>query len=295
MVSSAVALATTENVQQHRPASKPVQVLAVTGGKGGVGKSNVAINIALELGRLGQSVLVLDADLSLANIDILCGVKSKGTLEDVFDSKATLDEILVQVGSNVFLLPAKSGASKLTSLTEAQYGGLIQGLSGLRKPIDTMIIDTPAGICNQVTAFCRAAREVLVVVCDEPTSITDAYAVIKVLNTEHRVKHVNILVNKSNSSQQAADLFEKISRVADKNLDVILRYLGSVPSDEHLQLGVCKQNPVVMSYPGSHSALAFQKLAKKIKGWPEPTQPLGHVEFFVERLISQSTCAGVSE
>lgn len=294
MVSSAVALATTENVQQHRPATKPVQVMAVTGGKGGVGKSNVAINIALELGRQGQSVLVLDADLSLANLDVLCGVKSHGTLEDVFDSRSTLDEILVQVDENVKLLPANSGASNLASLTDAQYGGLIQAFSSLHNPIDTMIIDTPAGISNQVTAFCRASREVLVVVCDEPTSITDAYAVIKVLSTEHRVKHVNILVNKSSSSQQASELFEKISRVADKNLDVVLRYLGSVPSDEHLQLGVCEQSPVVLSYPGSRSALAFQKLAKKIQGWPEPKQPLGHVEFFVERLISQ-TCAGVTE
>ncbi len=294
MVSSAVALATTENVQQHRPATKPVQVMAVTGGKGGVGKSNVAINIALELGRQGQSVLVLDADLSLANIDVLCGVKSHGTLEDVFDGRSTLDEILVHVDANVKLLPANSGASNLASLTDAQYGGLIQAFSSLHNPIDTMIIDTPAGISNQVTAFCRASREVLVVVCDEPTSITDAYAVIKVLNTEHRVKHVNILVNKSSSSQQASELFEKISRVADKNLDVVLRYLGSVPSDEHLQLGVCEQSPVVLSYPGSRSALAFQKLAKKIQGWPEPKQPLGHVEFFVERLISQ-TCAGVTE
>ncbi len=295
MVSSAVALATTENVQQLQPASKPVQVMAVTGGKGGVGKSNIAINIALELGRLGQSVLVLDADLSLANIDVLCGVKSNGTLEDVFEARATLDDVLVQVGPNVSLLPANSGASNMSSLSDAQYGGLIHGFSSLQNPIDTMIIDTPAGISNQVTAFCCAAREVLVVVCDEPTSITDAYAVIKVLNTEHRVKHVNIVVNKSSSSQQASDLFEKILRVADKNLDVVLRYLGSVPSDEHLQLGVCKQNPVVLSYPGSRSALAFQKLAKKIQGWPEPKQPLGHVEFFVERLISQSTCAGVSE
>ena len=114
MVSSAVALATTENVQQIQPASKPVQVMAVTGGKGGVGKSNIAINIALELGRLGQSVLVLDADLSLANIDVLCGVKSNGTLEDVFEARATLDDVLVDVGSNVSLLPANSGASNMS-------------------------------------------------------------------------------------------------------------------------------------------------------------------------------------
>ncbi|OED40769.1 cobyrinic acid a,c-diamide synthase [Chromatiales bacterium (ex Bugula neritina AB1)] len=269
--------------------------MAVTGGKGGVGKSNIAVNLAVQLGKLGRSVLVLDADLGLANIDVLCGLQPQGTLEDVFNGKETLDDILLRIDENVSLLPATSGATDITSLGQVEYGGLIQAFSNLREPIDTLIIDTPAGISSQVTAFCRAAREVVVVMCDEPTSITDAYAMIKVLSTEFNVKRINILVNKASSSQHGIDLFEKIERVADKNFDVMLSYLGTVPHDERLQQAVCDQNPVVTSYPRSRSALAFQKLAKRIHGWPEPKQPIGHVEFFVERLVSYSSSAGITE
>ena len=295
MVSSATALAATESVLQQPQLTKPVQVIAVTGGKGGVGKSNITINLALELGKLGKSVLVLDADLGLANIDVLCALQPRGTLEDVFEGRVTLDDIVLPIDNNVSLLPAGSGVTKITSLSQAEYGGLIHAFNDLKSPIDTLIIDTPAGISNQVTSFCRASREVVVVVCDEPTSITDAYSMIKVLNTEFNVNRINVLVNKTSSSQQGVDLFNKLIRVADKNLDVMLSYLGAVPNDEHLQHGVQAQKPVVNSYPRSRSAIAFQKLAKKIHGWPEPKQPIGHVEFFIERLVSFSTSAGVTK
>ncbi len=295
MASSATALAATENVMPRHQPLKPVQVIAVTGGKGGVGKSNIAINTALEIGKLGQSVLVLDADLGLANIDVLCDIKPRGTLKEVFDGHATLDDILLPISNNVSLLPACSGVTKITSLSPAEYGGLIHAFTTLQSPIDTLIIDTSAGISDQVTSFCCAAREVMVVVCDEPTSITDAYSMIKVLSTDFNVSRINVLVNKVSSSQQGVDLFNKIIRVADKNLDVMLNYLGSVPHDEHLQRGVQSQNPVVNLFPGSRSAIAFQKLAKKIHGWPEPKQPIGRVEFFIERLVSYSTSAGIPE
>ncbi len=295
MVSSANALAATENVMQPQRPTKPVQVMAVTGGKGGVGKSSIAVNLALELGRLERSVMVMDADFGLANIDVLCALSPAGTLEDVFSGKLTLDEILLQIDRRVSLLPAGSGAPAITSLSQAEYGGLIQAFNSLQAPIDTLVIDTPAGISDQVTSFCRAAREVLVVVCDEPTSITDAYSMIKVLNRDFGVKRFNVVVNKVSSNQQGIDLFNKILKVADNNLNVMLNFLGSVPQDECLQQSVQVRKPVVDSFPRSKSALALKKLAKKIHGWPEPKQPIGHVEFFVERLVSYSTHAGVIE
>jgi len=291
MVSSAIALEATENVNKQPHTRQPVQVLAVTGGKGGVGKSNVTVNLAIELGKLGRNVLILDADLGLANIDVLCGLQPQGTLANVLCGELSLDEILVQVDERVSLLPASSGASRVASLTQAEYGGLIQAFSSMQAPIDTLIIDTPAGICNQVTAFCRAAREVVVVVCDEPTSVSDAYSTIAVLSSEYHVKRFNILVNKVTSSDRALDLFDKVVEKTDVNLDVMLSYLGAIPQDEHLHIGVCEQSPVVRSYPGSQAAIAFKCLAKTISGWPEPEQPIGHVEFFGERLVIQ----GVTE
>ena len=290
-VSSAIALAATENVnKQHQP-RQPVQVMAVTGGKGGVGKSNVTINLAIELGKLGRNVLILDADLGLANIDVLCGIQPHGTLTDVLDGKHSLDEIVVQIDEHVCLLPASSGASKVASLTRAEYGGLIQAFSSMQVPIDTLLIDTPAGIGCQVTAFCSAAREVIVVVCDEPTSVADTYSTIKVLSKEFKVKRFNILVNKAASSDRALDLFDRVLDKTDVGLDVMLNYLGAIPQDNNLHMGACEQSPVVRSYPGSQASLAFKKLAKIVDGWPEPKQPIGHVEFFVERLVMQ----GVTE
>ena len=291
MVSSAIAPEATENVNKQRHPRRPVQVLAVTGGKGGVGKSNVTVNLAIELGKLGRNVLILDADLGLANIDVLCGIQPQGTLSDVLRGKLSLDEIVVQIDERVRLLPASSGVSKVASLTQAEYGGLINAFSSMEASIDTLIIDTPAGICSQVTAFCKAAREVVVVVCDEPTSVSDAHSTIKVLSDEFHVKRFNILVNKVSSGDEALDLFDKILEKTDANLDVMLSYLGAIPHDKHLHIGVCEQSPVVKSYPGSQVAIAFKKLAKTVNGWPEPKHPIGHVEFFVERLVMQ----GVTE
>ena len=168
---------------------------------------------------------------------------------------------------------------------------MIQAFSSMRAPIDTLIIDTPAGIGSQVTAFCRAAREVVVVVCDEPTSVADAYSTIKVLSQEYQVKRFNLLVNKVASYDRALDLFDKVLERTDAGLDVMLNYLGAIPQDKHLHIGACEQSPVVKSYPGSQASKAFKKLAKTVDGWPEPKQPIGHVEFFVERLVMQ----GVTE
>jgi len=291
MVSSAIAPAATENVdRQHQP-RQPVQVLAVTGGKGGVGKSNVTVNLAIELGKLGRNVLILDADLGLANIDVLCGIQPHGTLSDVLHGEHSLDDIVVQIDDNVRLLPASSGASRVASLTEAEYGGLIQAFSSMQAPIDTLLIDTPAGIGSQVTAFCRAAREVVVVVCDEATSVADAYSTIKVLHNEFQVKRFNLLVNKVSSPDRALDLFDKLLARTDETLDVMMSYLGAVPEDKNLHTGACEQSPVVKSNPDSKASLAFKKLAKTVNGWPEPKHPIGHVEFFLERLVMQ----GVTE
>ncbi len=169
---------------------------------------------------------------------------------------------------------------------------MVRAFSELNVPVDTLIIDTAAGISDGVVSFVRAAREVLIVVCDEPASITDAYALIKVLSGDYGVKRFHVLANMAQSAQHGRQLFGKLTRVTDRFLDVTLTLLGVVPHDEYLLKAVQKRKPVVEAFPRSRAALAFNKLVQKIERWPPPDAAAGHLEFFVERLIQYSADHG---
>ncbi len=162
----------------------PVQVIAVTGGKGGVGKTNVSVNLSLALAELGRRVMLLDADLGLANVDVLLGLTPKHTLADVIEGRCELRDVLLQGPGGIRIVPAASGTQSMVHLSPAQHAGLIQAFSDIGDNLDVLVIDTAAGIGESVVSFVRAAQEVLLVVCDEPTSITDAYALIKLLNRD---------------------------------------------------------------------------------------------------------------
>ena len=174
---------------------KPVQVIGVTGGKGGVGKSNVSVNAAMALAELGRKVVLLDADLGLANVDVLLGLKPRYTLEDVLAGRASIDDVLVDGPGGIKVVPSSSGTQRMTKLPSREHGGLIQAFSTLQQKLDVLIIDTAAGIGEGVVNFLAACQRVLVVVCDEPTSITDAYALIKVLHQQHDIERFEVLAN----------------------------------------------------------------------------------------------------
>jgi len=263
----------------------PVRVIAITSGKGGVGKTNVSVNLAVALSDAGKRVMLLDADLGLANVDVLLGLKPDSNLSHVIDGKRTLEEVIVKGPSDILVVPASSGVKRLAELSVMENAGLIRAFSELNHDVDTLIIDTAAGINESVTSFSRAAQEVVVVVCDEPASITDAYALIKVLNTEYGIQHFRVLANQAHSAQEGRELFNKISRVTDRYLDVTLEFMGVVPYDDYLRKAVRKQRAVVQAFPRSRSATAFKNLAQKTDKWPVPSAAGGHLEFFVERLI----------
>ena len=267
---------------------RPVQVIAVASGKGGVGKTNVSVNLSLALVESGKDVLLLDADLGLANVDLLLGLHSEYNLSHVITGERTLEEVIVEGPEGLKIIPAASGTQMMSELTQSQHAGVIRAFSELSTPIDVLMIDAAAGISDSVISFTKASNEVIVVVCDEPTSLTDAYALMKVLNTDHGVQRFNILANSVRSPQEGLNLFAKLSRVTDHYLDVTLDYMGAVPYDEYLIKAVKKQRAVMQSYPQSPSSLAFRKLAKKTNSWPMPDQASGHLEFFVERLIQYS-------
>ncbi len=271
---------------------KPVQVIAVTSGKGGVGKSNITVNLAECLAREGQRVLVMDADLGLANIDVLLGLSPDYNLSHVVTGECCLEDTMIEGPGGIQIIPASSGTRSMADLTPAENAGIIQSFSELTIPFDTMLIDTAAGLSESVVSYVRAAREVIVVVCDEPASITDAYAMIKVMNRDFDVQRFHVMANMAHSIHQGRELFQKLSRVADKYLDVTLDFLGSIPYDDYLRKAVQKQKTVMSAFPRSPSAMAFRKIAHKTTEWPMPKTMEGHLEFFIERLINYASSNG---
>jgi len=269
--------------------SKPVRVLAVTGGKGGVGKTTVAVNLAVALANAGRKVLILDADLGLANIDIMLGLRSKANLHHVISGECSLEEIMLDGPAGIKVIPAASGIKEMAMLSAEAHAGLVQAFSEISLHVDTLIVDTAAGIGDSVTSFTRAAQEVLVVVCDEPASFTDAYAIIKLLSREHGIFRFRVLANLADGPQHGKEIYNKILKVADRFLDVALDYMGYVPRDEFLRKSVKKQRAVVDAFPRSKSAQAFVTLADRTVKWPLPATASGHLEFFVERLVQRHT------
>jgi len=265
---------------------KPVRVLAVASGKGGVGKTNVSVNLAVALAARGNRVMVLDADLGMANIDVMLGLHPTLNLSHVINGQCSLQDIILEGPLGIKIVPASSGTEIMAQLSEAQHIGLIRAFSEIDANIDTLIIDTAAGISSSVVSFCKASQEVLVVVCDEPASITDAYAMIKMLSREHGIQRFRVLANMANSAQEGRMLYEKLSRVTNRFLDVTLSFYGVLPFDQYLRKAVQRQKPVVEAFPRSRSAIAFKNLAQKADKWPLPAQAAGHLEFFVERLIN---------
>jgi len=274
-------------MRQIKP--KPVRVIAVTSGKGGVGKTNLSVNLGVALSQMGRRVALLDADMSLANVDILLGLSPKYNLSHVLHGEKTLEDIMLTGPAGLKVIPASSGVQQMAELSNIEQAGVIRAFSEIDQSLDVLIVDTAAGISSSVVNFARACQEIIVVVCDEPTSLTDAYAYIKLLNRDYGLNKFHIVANMVQSAQQGEQLFNKLGKVTEKYLDVTLSYTGAVPFDEYLRKSVQKQSPVLEAFPRSKSALAIRNLALKIDGWPIKIQAGGYLEFFVERMIQYST------
>ncbi|MCK5771051.1 MinD/ParA family protein [Algiphilus sp.] len=273
------------------PETRPVRVLAVASGKGGVGKTNVAVNLALAMQLAEQRTMLLDADLGMGNVDVLLGLQPQFNLMHVLGGHCTLDEALLEGPLDLAIVPAASGKQRMADLGHAEHIGLVNAFSSLTRPLDTLIIDTAAGISDSVVTFSRAAQEVLVVACNEPASLTDAYALIKVLSREHGIPRVHVVANMVKSAAEGFDVYESLKRVAARFLDVRIEYLGHVPHDDFLRRAVQRQRGVVEAYPGAPSSVAFRELAARILRWPLPSGARGDTEFFVERVVGGGVAA----
>ncbi|TMA80414.1 MAG: MinD/ParA family protein [Deltaproteobacteria bacterium] len=263
------------------------RTIAVASGKGGVGKTNIVANLAIALRRRGQRVIVVDADLGLANLDTLLGVNPRATLRHVLHGECPLRDVLVEGPAGIQIVPAASGFEELTQLTNAQRLLLLEQVDSLDGAFDVLLLDTGAGISSNVLFFAAAAHETMVVVTPEPTALTDAYALVKVLSTRYAEQRFAVVVNMARGEFEARRTFTHLSRVAERFLHVSLRWAGWVPFDAEVPEAVRRQRAVVELAPHAPVSRAFERLAQCVVDGPESVPPKGGLQFFFRRLLAE--------
>lgn len=271
-----------------------VRVIAVTSGKGGVGKTNVTANLAILAAQQGRRVLIVDGDLGLANVEIIFGLTPRYHLGHLLDGTAELPQVLASGPEGVRVLPGGSGVRSLTTLDDAQKLRFMSALDTIEDEFDLVLIDTGAGIGDNVLFFVGGAQEALLVITPEPTSLSDAYAAVKVLSLEGGVEHFNVLVNQAATEQQAREIYEKLCTVSRRFLKARLKLLGQLPRDENIHRAVVTQRPLVQAFPHSPASRAIKAVADKLFSEPPPQNSVGGLKFLWQRLLRNSGDTGVS-
>jgi flagellar biosynthesis protein FlhG len=268
------------------PRESSPMVFAVTSGKGGVGKTNIVGNLAITYQKMNKKVLIFDADLGLANIDIIFGINPKYTIEDVIKGKKELSQIIAKGPEGVAIIPASSGVQELSHLTEGHKINLLNEFDLINNMYDILLIDTGAGISSNVLYFNLAAQERIVVVTPEPTSITDAYALIKVMFKQHGIKNFILLMNMVKNKSEALSVYKHLSRVIEKFMGSIsLDYAGYIPYDKYIHESVSRREPVTCCYPQSASSRSFKQLAEYLLDQSNGKHQDGSIKFFWKKLM----------
>jgi flagellar biosynthesis protein FlhG len=261
-------------------------VISVTSGKGGVGKTNISVNLACRLAADGKRTVLLDADLGLANVDVLLGLTPANNLFHLFHEGVALSDVLMDTPYGFKILPASSGVSEMLALSPGQKLTLLEALDELEEAVDYLIVDTGAGINDNVMYFNMAAQERLVILTPEPTSLTDAYALIKVMQQNHDVNDFRVLVNMAADEKSAQDTFRRLYRACDHFLSGVgLDYVGMIPRDPGVRKAVINQKPFCVADPDGPASRAVANTAKNIQTWNIPHALDGNIKFFWKRLL----------
>lgn len=245
---------------EKRMINENTKVISVTSGKGGVGKTNIVANMGISFSKKGKRVLILDADLGLGNLDILLGLAPKYNLSHVISGDKKLSEIIIDFDDRMSILPASSGIDEFTQLTERQQSLIIKELNSVLENFDILLIDTGAGISSAVMYFNTLAEEVIIVVSPEPTSITDAYALMKVLSIKYSASKFKLLINQAKDAKEAKMVFMQLRLVTDRFINVSLEYLGHIQYDSKISTSVKNQKAVVIMFPTTSASLCFKNI-----------------------------------
>ena len=275
----------TKQVPNKSNAPSVPRVISITSGKGGVGKTNIASALSVEFSRMGLRVLIIDTDLGLANLDIVLGIQPRFSLLHVVEGKQRLNDVIVNYSDYIDLIPAGSGISEIHTLSPEQRLILVNEIDNLEKEYDILILDTGAGISPNVLYFNSTSQELIIVVTPEPTSVADAYAMIKLLYLNRGIVRFQLLMNQVKSRQEAMDLFRGISLVTERFLKLSLSYLGHVVTDDHIRRAVMKREPFPLCYPNAPASRCVAEIAKRLHTNPPPPELNGGLKFFLRRII----------
>ena len=265
-----------------------IRVISVTSGKGGVGKTNITANLAYILSRMGKRILLLDADAGLANIDVILGITPKYNLYHVLCGEKTLSEAVVQGPGGMKILPAASGIKEMAELSKGQKFTLLEELESMDEDFDFMLIDTAAGITDNVMYFNMAAGEIIVVVSSEPTSLTDAYALIKILYQNYAAKRFMLLVNMVIDENEARAVYARLSNATNHFLDLPIEYLGYLPHDKNIPKAVNKQKLLAELFSNSRAIKSLSKISEELcRRQPEDCEN-GTIKFFDRSIIDKN-------
>jgi flagellar biosynthesis protein FlhG len=274
-----------ENIHYTSNSPKPLRIISVTGGKGGIGKTTLSVNLAVAFAKLKKKVLLFDADLGLANVDVMLGLHPLKTLHDVFSGECDLADVCIRGPHDIKIIPSASGIQKMADLSTVQSVELIRSFSSMTDNIDVMIIDLASGISSQVMDFTHAAQDIIVTICNDPASLMDGYAVIKILHQKYARSRFGIVVNKVKSPAEGYQVFSKFQDVAAKFINISLHYLGHVPQDDCVSMAARERVAIVDKFPQAAAAIAIQNLCQGIHHWRDESSIVGGIQFFFDRLV----------
>lgn len=274
--------------EYDNPKIRSARVITITSGKGGVGKTNVVVNLAVQLQKVGKRVVIIDADFGLANIEVILGIVPKFNFSDVMNGDKIITDIITEGPMNVRFISGGSGVQDLIRLNESQLTNFIKNLYLLDKMADIILIDTGAGLTDAVLSFSRAADEIILVTTPEPTSITDAYALVKTLSMQNNnsIPNIKLLVNRVDDDDEGREIYFKLKQVSKRFLDIDIEELGYIPYDKALVKAVKLQEPVSISFPKSEVSRAFEYISNKVINIDSVNKTGSGFTSFVKRLMN---------